>query len=362
MYKLSVLKKLWCVFLVVVILCSLNTNVLAEIRTSDSTNSKIISALNATEYIKNEIGLSDVNFEEIYIATPIMAYDYTTNGFEVNRIFYPLLFNNELVAFAVSIDEGGSAYQITTLLVSEINAVINENTEFAIVYDANGCSIYDGTAFTRLVSSSESDNMRISLDETSIQIECVGILLTNISQSSLLGYTSNTGHQTFSTTAIYYSCDVDYVTQLPSKTNCWAAAVACIVNYRKGQDYTATDVADNHLEYYGNSIYNMPGILKNGYNVSSYEVYNDVPSDGLILNNIKNDYPLYASFTSSNGGSHAVVIHAINVIAGYIYIMDPEFGFTSYTYVSSTGKYQYVSTYSGATMTLYRACCRYSYA
>ena len=51
-----------------------------------------------------------------------------------------------------------------------------------------------------------------------------------------------------------------------------------------------------------------------------------------------------------------MTIYGINVIAGRIMIMDPEFGATT-SYLSSNG-YTYVSSASGATLTFKRAGCR----
>ena len=88
-----------------------------------------------------------------------------------------------------------------------------------------------------------------------------------------------------------------------------------------------------------------------------YTYSNQVPSDGIIFDNIYNGYPVQATFEWSNG-YHDVVIYGINTIGGYLYIMDPEFGFCEATYDLSAG-YTYVSGYSGVTLTLDRATCKY---
>jgi hypothetical protein len=57
-------------------------------------------------------------------------------------------------------------------------------------------------------------------------------------------------------------------------------------------------------------------------------------------------------FDVVGGAYHATVIFGINVIAGRIQVMDPEFGSTTAT-LSSTGDYTYVSSYTNSTLVLY---------
>ena len=66
-------------------------------------------------------------------------------------------------------------------------------------------------------------------------------------------------------------------------------------------------------------------------------------------------YPILARFIYT-GGAHAVVINGINITAGYISIMDPEFGFARANY-SLTNGYTYVSAYSGVILTIESASC-----
>jgi hypothetical protein len=55
---------------------------------------------------------------------------------------------------------------------------------------------------------------------------------------------------------------------------------------------------------------------------------------------------------------HDVVINGINVTECYIYVMDPEYGFCGTTY-SASSRYTYASGYSGVTLALNRATCKY---
>ncbi len=116
-------------------------------------------------------------------------------------------------------------------------------------------------------------------------------------------------------------------------------------------------------KYYGSDNYIDSGLThgeEDNILLGKYQllyVYKDqVLSDGVIIKNIKNDYPILATFNYP-GGNHDVVIYGINITGGYIYVMDPEYGFCSVN-ITSSG-YQYVSGYSGTHLTQSSAACRY---
>lgn len=143
---------------------------------------------------------------------------------------------------------------------------------------------------------------------------------------------------------------------------CWAASVACISNYLNGTSNTAASVAQswyNTSDYAGYNLGLTVGLqddVLSDYGIS-YTYKNQVPSDGVLFKNIYNDYPILATFKWSSG-YHDVVIYGVNVTGGYTYVMDPEGGFYSTTYSSSTG-HTYFSTYNGVTLTLNSATCKY---
>ena len=152
---------------------------------------------------------------------------------------------------------------------------------------------------------------------------------------------------------VYYSLNVSYVSQATNSNYCWASSVACIGNFLKNKSYTGEYVA----QYVYGTNYDQGATpaqalaaLKNIYGVS-YTYYSTVPSDNTILNSISSlRRPLYSRWSSS-AGSHATVIDGINVIAGYITIMNPASGFMS---ASANGSsYTYISLNSGNTFTLY---------
>jgi hypothetical protein len=89
-------------------------------------------------------------------------------------------------------------------------------------------------------------------------------------------------------------------------------------------------------------------VLNNLYG-TTHNYYSSIPSDSTIINKLSNNKPLY-SVWSYSGGRHAMVIYGMNIIGGYISIMDPEYGFASA--VSNGTTYKYTSLYSGVSLSL----------
>lgn len=346
-------KKLISSVLVVVILTTLTFSVSAI---SESPRSKIISTLQNIECMKEDMGLAGVIFNTLYIAKPMYTYEYTSRGWIQNNVIYPLLSNGILTAWAISLDKNGDdEYQITTELVEEVKTVLAEQTSFTLLYDDTSCYLYDGSTAHFLKKSGMQLTNRIAwIQDTSILPD--NVKLTDIADAEPLGYMAK--KSTYVQT--YQECPVSFVSQNPPSEMCWAASIACIVNYKKGKSYTAVDVAKKH---FGNTDYDKKisaseaaGIFFKNY-LLLYTYKQQKPGDGVIGHNIQKDFPVFARFASSSGTYHAVVICGINIVSGYIKIMDPEFGFCSAT-VSKAG-YQYVSANSGATLTFDGAVCRY---
>lgn len=122
--------------LCIVIVCSLVLTTSA-LSINDMKYQKIVDALHATEYIKNDIGLSDINFSDFAVGDAIYAYDYIDSSYVKTREYFPLFINNRLTAFAIQTGTGDEEqYQITTALVSEINSITNiSQTNAALVFD-----------------------------------------------------------------------------------------------------------------------------------------------------------------------------------------------------------------------------------
>ena len=310
----------------------------------------IINELSVFEQDKASVGMSNVNFNNLYISGKVPVYEYTNNGFTELSNIYLLLENNEIVTVMYEIEE--TRYQIMPNLASDIRQT--GATNIALIYDINGCHLYDGLEIITLGNTNMIVDGRKDITEAE-DLEFSEISLASTVETQKLNYVSNNVN---ARTQANYMCSVSYVTQIPDDQICWAATLACIVNYVKGTSLTAKQVAKakNGATNYNQPMYDKTAIsfMNSEYNMN-YKYHNYKPSDNVMLTNIKNGYPIYGSFTWTNG-RHAVTIYGINVIAGRIMIMDPEFGATT-SYLSSSG-YTYVSSYSGTTLTFDRAGCK----
>ncbi len=310
----------------------------------------VINELSLHEYDKYSLGIEDVNFKNLYISKKISVYEYTQDSFSEISNLYLLFENNEIVTAMYGL--GNNQYQIMTKLANDIKQV--QSTNIAVIYDINGCYLYNGSDFvllgiTDIIVENRENITRVKDSEIS------ELSVVNISETQKLNYESNNIN---ARSQANYMCSVKYVTQTPNDSICWAATTACIVNYVKGKNLTAKQVA---TAKWGTSDYNkglevskVISFMNSKYNMN-YKYHNYVPSDNVILNNIQDDYPIYGSFDWSNG-RHGVTVYGINVIAGRIMIMDPEFGSTT-AYLGANG-YTYVNSYAGVTLTFKRAGCK----
>lgn len=317
---------------------------------SQSERLLLIDVLSEIEPQKGSWGLQNVNFNELNIGAAVHTYNYVEGTFVRSHDMYPLTVDDQLVLWAIPIN---GQFQITSSLVSEINTSIDFNSPLALVYDASNAFIYSNQSFLILKYFNEEIESRGVLN-TNARIAVQGIDTVSLSENVCLGYKGNNQDMP-RTTLANISCSVSYVTQHPYNKLCWAASVACIVNYVKGTSLDAPTVAK---KYYGNTNFNQ-GINQDnltekirGYDLDYYQFSNYGDFDNKILSSIRADYPVGGSFDVVGGGYHATVIFGINVIAGRIQVMDPEFGSTTAT-LSSTGDYTYVSSYTNSTLVLY---------
>lgn len=346
------MKKFICLILSLIFVFQLPFTAQAEVIDSSIGRDKIISALQANEYIKSQIGLGDVDFSEFYISNPIHSYIYTVNGVEESSLFVPLLINGELKAFAMSYND---EYHISTFLSEFIVPILEENMNFAIIFDKNSAFLFDGTNLTKLNSSTTDVSDRGQLNSVS-QVAEENVILSNIGEGVPLGYRS----EALPRIPVYYQCNVSYVPQ-GNYGICWAASIACIVNYKNNDDLTAIDVARSYFgDYFDEGIYigEEDDILQSyGLNYTTLRLF---ATDNEILLNIMNNYPIYAVCAPYGASEdHSVVIYGINISSPYLYIMDPNYGSVVARYDNSLSKYYYVCPGSGVSQYFKYSSCRY---
>lgn len=352
------MKKLVSIILAITMCISMSA-ISASANSGATDTGKIIEALNVIECVKEQFELSSVDFENLEYSNPIYAYDYTANGVQYNSEFIPIKDNNSLIGWVIkATTDNDVVYQFSNAFVQQVNSITTQTTKFAFIYDQNSSYLYNGTQLYKLEDISMLVEYRVVLTDISL-LDNTNIKLNNIAAKYDLQYTAPNVN---TRTPIYYECSVPFISQNPPSNMCWAASVASITNYLKKTNYTAVSVAKKWFGATAYADYNkglslglQDDVLKT-YGIS-YTYKNKVPSDGVIFKNIYNGYPVLATFKWSNG-YHDVVIYGINNIGGYLYVMDPEYGFCGTTYTASVG-HRYVSGYSGVTLTLNRATCKY---
>ncbi len=346
------MKKLICLLLSLVLMLQLTFLVNAENSTLVNCD-KIIEALQANEYIKTQIGLDNVDFSKFNYSKPIHSYNFEIDGIKESSLFIPLLIDGKLRAFAV---EDNGTYHISSELAKIIEPIMNDSMRISIIFDKDSSFLFDGTNLVRLISSNIDLTDRVELTSVEQIIDNKDIVLNSIDDERPLGYFSTINPRI----PIYYQCNVSYVPQ-NNYDICWAASIACIVNYKNNLNLTAVQVAQNFYGYnFDQGIYigDEQTILRSyGLNYTTLRVF---ATDNEILSNIMNDNPVYATCSYRNSiDDHDVVIYGINISSPYLYVMDPNFGSTVAYYDSSQRNYYYYNSNAGLRYTFKYSTCVY---
>lgn len=303
----------------------------------------LASTLSGIEANKFGTGLEDVDFSSLSICQPICFYEAVDGYLRELEPRYPILDQNANIRM-FAYDIGAESMIVTTALAKQINAALSNDDEIAVVYDSDGCYLLKSSGdLINIGTSSYVVPARDSIKDFST-IDVDGVTFSTIDEIRSIDALVSSFSQTARSVL-----QVGYVTQNPPSNLCWAACVASIANYRNGGSRTATSVVQ---AYYGSS-YNrrlpnpqFPSVLSaNG--VSGYTYYSSWPSDGIVNSNINAGYPLVGTLSvdGNTQSTHAVVVRGCSILVE-IYVMDPEFGFT--TAAKMGAAYVYSSGYSGA--------------
>lgn len=348
------MKKVISIILIIILIFSVSAvNTSAETGKASDVDG-IIFSLNAVWSVKEQMGLSKVDFEALTYSDSVMAYDYTDEGLVFNSEFIPIKYEEEVIGWVIKKLTDGAFYQFTTAFAEEVNRIADDDTEFAIIYGYDASYFYDGKEIYTIGNVSIPVEGRKAL-ESAEQLEYENAALRSIGENCALPY-SNSGIS--SRAPVYFSCNVAKVSQNPYEHLCWAASVACIVNYLKKTNHTAVSVAKDWRGTLTDKGLNLAEEVKvlEKYGISYTYKYSD-PSANVMLKNIQNGYPLFGMFKHMYG-HHACVIYGVNIMAGYFYVMDPIDGFCNGSY-SPANVHMYVSPSTGLAMVLDQASCKY---
>lgn len=335
---------------------SINIQIFAS--SSQKNYNDLIASLKKIEPIKNDLGLENIEFSQLEVSSEIHTYNYVDNDFVESYIYQPLLIDGTLVALAIKLTDGTTTnYQITTILVKEILSFVSTKTDFSIIYDCNGCYIYDGKTFSSIYSNDSPKNQLSSITYPTIPLSTQNIVLNNLDNAVCLNYPPPSRQ---SRIIISYSCNVPIILQTPHHNLCWAASIACISNYKYQTALTPEQIGRFvHGDDFDHGLsYNNTLLILNQYGFS-YIRGGSIPSGTTLVNNLQNKYPLLAFFDVVNGNKHAVVIYYYDCTANLIGIMDPEFGRVTINYSTTHQSYSYVSPATGSTLIMEDVLCYY---
>lgn len=321
---------------------------------SDNLYQTISNELSYYENNKSFVGLENVNFDNLQISDKISVYEYLPTGiFEIAEA-HLLYENDKIVTLAYKSDEG--IYEFMTPLAKRISQI--EASNLSIVYDNTGCFIYNGEAFINIYVSNYIIETRNSIAELNDSVDFAFDLCNienkhNFIYNPLNPLTRSLPQNVF--------CSVDFVGQQYNNI-CWAACIAMISNSINNTSLTDVDVASS---YFGTnvpsgfnktiSMRTAKNIMNNTYGLN-YIYKNEIPTEDVILDNILNGTPILAKFDFSYW-HHAVVIYGINVLAGRMMIMNPNYGSMT-CYYNSEHVYYYTDIETGIEFTISEAICR----
>lgn len=334
-----------------------------DVNTVCMSQNALFDALDYVEAQKDFLGLEHVDFSGLFIGTPISVYEYLETGIEECGSVYPLLYNGEVVALAQYSRNTGLQISVD-VLANKLNDYLDDS--ISLIYDANGAFVYNGEMLSQYAEFTDQAGTRADIVgdlqlysslsnatntmDSVFHMESDTVSLTEVGEAVPLGYTPSAARTP------YYLCDVDLVLQGTDGNICWAACIACIVNYKNGRSYTAAQMARNIAIRLGESGTN--------YNVSrDWPYYDDYlayyglnysyessakPNQLFVVTQIANDNPFITKYVQKDASgnlqndSHAVVVCGADVMSDYITLMDPDSGF--YTVSESNGNYDYIAS------------------
>ncbi len=322
---------------------AVETNRLTDQEFVASKISELIPAfLTATEF-----GVTEENYENLYVGNPITAYTYKNGENTGSYLQYPIVFENlnakEIVGLARVIEhENGERtidYGVNCAPQIQVYLETNENTSFALLYSENGVSIATASSQTMIKGYETTSAARMN----TISLEEADYALTDIEAIEKIEVPT----ATFATRTVEHnSLNVEYVDQ-DGRPLCWAASISCIVEYHTGTSWSidqiaqmAVDAGYNAVTDDGVNITQARHILNlfGGTNtlVNSYLTYNTLKSK------IDLNCPLYIRgyCTDHLTEGHASVAYGYYYGGSgskYIYYMEPNTGFKTASFPSSGG-------------------------
>lgn len=341
----------------------------------------ILRVLSSIEFEKEEYGLENVDFSSVLIGEKIPTYEVQEGQLvEFPRLIFPLIANDTMVSqiFAVQNESNGEWYiQLDNTLVDETIKNVGSNS-FAYIYDDYGVYTYSNGEI-KLVGIAEDIGDVNELEQNIEGRHAVENQASNYSESNynLINSLSENDFISINCSPVEVKTVINVHSYLegiptvyagatsaylpvqkikqPINTNiCWAIAITSIANYIYKTDHHYNQIVQwftlgvDKGQTIQQVISNFNQFFSAGYAVGGAH-----PAPKKIVNQLSAGYPVYGSFSSSNG-SHAVVIRGCDKSNKTFSVMNPNPNTNSYTAgsISSTKVWTFVSAYSKKTYTM----------
>lgn len=321
--------------------------------------------LYAADLSSRDVGLGAVDFGSVREGSPVPVYECANGGLTFMHNEVPLSSGGHVFASFASDVDGGAQLSLWMGKALEEYVDYHQSSEVALIADAYGMNIYDGSRVVRICERTDEFDSSGYDDIESIS-ESVLSHSVNLSSSFLLGETidieqvlldaSLGGSLDPQHNQIYpqpYYMPTDYIYRATNGIDqgsfpiCWAATIAYIYNYYRGTTYSAFDVAEDLVGGYNYDMEpdQIATSLRN-YGLGNYWHVNSQPTGSTIYSNI-NSYRLMAGILKTYNSSnvfqdyHTVAIMGASNSTGIIGIHDSNGGDFYFVYPATTGSYTY---------------------
>lgn len=309
----------------------------------------LFSLLDAAETCKDDLGFGDVDFFDTVVGVPIPVYECRATGYVQTGIVTPLSFAGTIVATTSAVQGINAPTQLSFKLASHLAEAVSEYsaTELAVVYDARGLGIFDGTTL-HLVEEYASEMMETAHDSlvpaTNCSVEGTSVMdaCTGLSISSVVMSTSSSGGDdtdlggTYGTPS-HYPTNYHYLPSTPlsvsNNAQSWAACVAYVYNFKNPNSHstvagTVTYNMEAGFSYYLPSPFLVPYFLWHNLNLGQYVYFPEHPAIQTVYNQIVQENPLISICCNLQGNiiNHYVVIMGASQQSDVLGVMDPEGG------------------------------------
>jgi len=301
---------------------------------------------------KNEFNVSSYDLNNITLGKPYVIYNLDeTQQDEI--YYYPILNSNSEIILTLCITgtTEGWGLSISEEMSDELNSINYLSEEF-IFYESADNIVAENSRGIINLSGKANEKCRVYeakdfKEKRKIIADAISTFVkTDISKIKDLDinrkdkYTPSFSEST-TTSKI---CSLHNNKGQGSYANCWAAAVATIVNYRNGTNITPTAVCDSlGISYNDGGGIGESQLALSGYDVSYNNLnYYQLPWSS-VTSNLDYKYPIYISAYSSSGDGHAVTVYGYRMIGTSQYVvlwnsgLNGGVGGTQIVYYYSTG-------------------------